>query len=124
MQGQSKPLGGSAQLGRPPEDTDPNEEHEVQEGPEMDCLSVAYALGVFEGPEVEVEAQFDQVSNVVGLMIRGGGCHGYNGVNDSQGDGLFLIDWWILNPVGFELTGEALVDTGVRFGVRGFSGIW
>ena len=42
----------------------PDEEHESQEGPELECPAVACVLAVFAGPEAEVEAQLDQVINV------------------------------------------------------------
>ena len=90
-----------------------DEEHEVQEWPKLDRPAVACALGVFAGPEAEVEAQLDQVGDVVGVGIRGGCFHGHNGVNYSQGDGSFQLDCGILDPIGFELTGEALVETSV-----------
>ena len=41
------------------EDTVTNEEHKVQEGPELDCPEVVCALGVFSRSESEVEAQLD-----------------------------------------------------------------
>ena len=33
------------------EENSPEKEHEVQEGTELDCTAVAYALGIFAGPE-------------------------------------------------------------------------
>ena len=33
------------------DETVPDEEHEIQEGPEIDCLTVVYAIGVFAVPE-------------------------------------------------------------------------
>ena len=48
----------------------------------------------------------------MGLGVRGGSCHGHNGVNDSQGVGFYPIDSGILDPVGFELPGKALVEIG------------
>ena len=38
------------------EESIPNKEDEVQERPEVDCSTVAGALGVFKRPESEVEA--------------------------------------------------------------------
>ena len=35
----------------------PDEEHRVQEGPEIDCPEMYRALGVFAGYEAEVESQ-------------------------------------------------------------------
>ena len=34
----------------------PDEEHEFQEGPELNCPAVAREFGVFAGPEAEVES--------------------------------------------------------------------
>ena len=98
----------------PGEEIFPNEEHEFQEGKELDYLPVASALGVFTGPEVEVEVQLDQVGNVVGLGFGGIGSYGHNGVNDSQGDRFFPLDWGILDTISFELPDEVLVKTSVR----------
>ena len=92
------------------DETLPDEEHKYQEGPELDCPAVACALGVFVEPEVEVESKLGQGGDVVGLGVRGGSCHGHNGVNDSQGVGFYPIDSGILDPVGFELPGEALFN--------------
>ena len=80
-------------LGRgvPGEDKVPNKEQEFHEGPELDRPTVASALRVFAGPEAEVEANCDQVDDVVGSGVRGAGCRGDNGVNDSQGGRLFLV---------------------------------
>ena len=55
------------------EETVPDEEHEVQEGLELYFLEVACSLGVFVGPEAEVESKFDQIGNVVGLGVGGVG---------------------------------------------------
>ena len=56
------------------ENTVPDEEHKVQEGPELDCPAVAGALRVFTGLEAEVESNGDQVSNMVGSGVGGGSC--------------------------------------------------
>ena len=37
-------------------------------GPEMAC-----ALGVIKGTQIEVESQYNQVGNVLGCLIGGGG---------------------------------------------------
>ena len=71
---------------------------------------MACAYGVFVGPEAEVESQLDQVGDVVSLGVGGVGSCGHNGVNDSQGVGFYPIDSGILDPVGFELPGEALFN--------------
>ena len=49
------------------EETVPDEEHEVQEGTELDCQAVACELGAFEGTGAQLEAQLDQVGDMVGL---------------------------------------------------------
>ena len=51
--------------GVPGEEKVPNNEHEAHEGTELERLVVAGALCVFAGPEAEVEANCDQVDNVV-----------------------------------------------------------
>ena len=76
-------LGGSV----PAEEEFPNKEHEVHEGPELDCLAVAGGLYVFTGLGEEVEANGDQVGGVVGYGVRGYGCRGNDGVHNSQGGG-------------------------------------
>ena len=63
----------------------PNEEHEVQEGPELDCPAMAYALGVFDGSKAEVEPQLYQVDNMPGFCIGGGGSCRHDGVDNAQG---------------------------------------
>ena len=50
----------------------PDKEHEVHEGIELERPAVAGALCVFKGPEAEVEANGDQVRNVVGSGVGGG----------------------------------------------------
>ena len=92
----------------------PNDEHEVQEGMELDCLAVASAIGLVTGPQADVEAQLEQVGDVVDLGVGGGYCRDQNGVNNSRGGGFYLPDWVILDPVGLELRGETLVNTGVN----------
>ena len=56
----------------PGEEEVPGEEHEVHEGPELDHPAVAGALCVFTGPEAEVEANGDQVGDMVGPGVGGG----------------------------------------------------
>ena len=58
-------LGGSV----PKEEEVPDEEHEIYEGPELDRPAVAGALRVFSGLEAEVEANGDQVGDVVGFGV-------------------------------------------------------
>ena len=48
---------------------------------------------------------------------------GQNGVNYSQRDSFSPLGWGIYDTVGFELSGEALVETSVSLWVRGGSGI-
>ena len=74
---------------------------------------VVCELGVFAGPEAEVEAQLEQVGSVVFLGVVGVGSCGRNGVNSFQGGIFFLLDWGMLDPVGFDMPGEALVGTGL-----------
>ena len=112
-------------LGRgiPGEDKVPDEEHEVCEGPELDCLAVAGAICVFAGPKAEVEANCGQVGDVVGSGVRGSGYRDNDGVNDSQRGGLLSSYGGILEPVDIELLCGALVNPGMRLRVRWFSGV-
>ena len=71
----------------------PDEEHKFQERPEPGCPAMACALGVFAGPKVEVEPQLDQVGDMPGVWIGGGGCRIHDGVDNFQGGGLFMLDW-------------------------------
>ena len=119
LSGLAEMLGGSV----PREEEVPDEEHEVHEGAELDCPAVVGALRVFTGPEAEVEANSDQVVNVVGSGVGGGSFHGDDGVHDSQGGGIFSSDGGFLDPVGLELPCEALVEPGVCLGVGRFSGV-
>ena len=79
----------------------------------MDCLAVANALGVFTFTEAEVEAQLDQVSNLMDFWVGGDGRCGHNGVDNVEGDGLFSFDRRILDVLGFKLTNETSVQSGV-----------
>ena len=74
---------------------------------------MAGALRIFAGPEAEVEANGDQVGNVVGSWARSPGFYGDNGVNNSHGDGLLSLEGGILEPVGLEFPRKALVKPGV-----------
>ena len=82
---------------------------------------MALTLGVFIGTEAEVEAQLDQVGNVAGLLVRGGGCLGHDEMNDAKEDGFFPLDWGIFNPISFKFPGEAPVQAGESLGVGGLS---
>ena len=101
--------------------SDPGEE-EVPEGSELDRPAVAGALHVFTGSEVEVDANGDQVGNMVGSGVGGGSCLDDNGLDDPEGDCLFLLDRRIFETVGLGLPCEALVKPNVRLGVSRFSG--
>ena len=89
----------------------------------LDRPAVAGALGVFAGPEVEVESNGDQVGDVVGSGVGGGSCLGNDGLDNSKGDGLFSSVRGIFEPVDLELPCEALVDPGVCLEVGRFSGV-
>ena len=60
---------------------------------------------------------------MVGSGVGGSGCHGDDGVKDSQGDGLFLLEGGIPDPIGLALLSEALVEPGVRLRVGCFYGV-
>ena len=72
----------------------PDEEHEFLEGPKLGCPMVACAIGVFAGPEAEVESQLEEVVDVLGRWFRGGvgDSRGHDGLDDAQGGGVFLLD--------------------------------
>ena len=82
---------------------------------------MACALGVFAVPEAELEAQLDQVGDVAGLWVGGGGSRGHGGLGDAKGGIYFLLDGGNFNPVSFKFPGEAPVQAGV--GVGGNSGV-
>ena len=107
----------------PGEEGVPDKEHEVHEGSELDCPAVAGALRVFTGSEAEVEANGDQVGNMVGSGVGGVSCLGNDGLDDPKGGCLFSSDRGIFEAVGLELPCEALVDPSVRLGVGWFSGV-
>ena len=46
---------------------------------------------------------------------------GHDGVEDTKGGGHLSPNKWVLNAVGFKLTGEAPVQYGVGLGVWGIS---
>ena len=119
-------LGGLPEIlggGIPEEEKLHNEEHKVHEGNKLDRPAVPGTLFVFAGPEAEVEANGDQVGDMVGSGVRGGSCCGNDGVHDYQGCGFFSSGGGILKPVGLELLCEALVEPGVCLRVGWFSGV-
>ena len=109
--------------GVPGEEEVPNKEHEVHDGSELNRPAVAGALRVFTGPEAEVEANGDQVGNMVGSGGGGGSCLGDDGLGDLEGDCLFSSDRGIFEAVGLELPCEVLVGPSARLGVGRFSGV-
>ena len=62
----------------------------------MDC-----ALSVFTGTKAEVEPQLDQVNNMPGFGVRGGGSCDHDGLDDAHGGCLFPVDWGIFDPISF-----------------------
>ena len=75
------------------------------------------ALGVITQPESELEARLDQVGDVSGFGFGGGGFRNHNGLDDSKGGGFLSLDKWFLDAIGFKLTAEAPVQSGVGLGV-------
>ena len=53
---------------------------------------VARSLGVVTGLESELEAHLDQISNMAGFRVVGGGSCGHDGLDDSKGGGLLMLD--------------------------------
>ena len=90
----------------------PDEEHELQEGPELDCPAVARVLGVITGSEAEVEAYLVQVRDVAGFGVRCRYSCGHDGQDGAEGVGLNALDEGIFGPVSFEVIGEAPVQAG------------
>ena len=99
--------------GVPREEKVPDKEQTVYEGPELYHTEVVGALCIFAGPEAEIEANGEQVGDMVVFGVGGASCRGDDGVQNSQGGGLFPSDGVILKPVGLELSREALVEPGV-----------
>ena len=70
----------------------PHEEHNVQEGPELDFPVMACVLDEFSGPKAEVEPQLDQISSMPGLGVVAGDFCVHDQVGDAQGGGFFPLD--------------------------------
>ena len=87
----------------------PDEEYELQEGPELYCPAEARVLSVFAGPEAEVEFQLGWVGDVLGLWVIGGGPGVHNGLYNAQGGGFSPLDWRIFGAISFELAGKVHV---------------
>ena len=75
----------------------------------LDCITMACTLGAFIETKAEEEPQLDQVNNMSDFLVEGGGSHRHDGVNNSQGGEILLLDWGIFYPISFELSGKALV---------------
>ena len=86
-----------------------DEEHEVQEGTELDGPTMACALEVLKVPQAGVETQDDQVGDASGCLIGGRGCCRYDGVDDGHRGGLLSFNWGVFDPICFEFLGKALV---------------
>ena len=100
-----------------------SEEHEFQQGTELDGSAMAGALGVLTGPQAEVETQDNQVGNVSGFLIGGVSCCGHDGVDDTQRNGLFSFNRGDFDSICFELLGKPLVQYDKSLGVGGFWGL-
>ena len=78
---------------------------------------MSVVLGVISGPEADIEAQLDQVGDVMGIWFRGFYGRVHDDVDDSKRGGLLLFDKFYLNAVVFKLNGEAPVQSGVGLGI-------
>ena len=87
----------------------------------MNCSAVTSALGVFTQPEAEVEAQLDQVGYITFFGGGGGGRCGHDGMDNTEGGSILSFDRKVLDAIGFKLTGEASVQSGLGLGVWKFS---
>ena len=56
----------------------PDEEHEFQEGAELECPAMVCAHGLFAGQKAEVKPQLDQVGDMPGFGVGGGGFHSHD----------------------------------------------
>ena len=83
---------------------------------------MACALGVFAGTKAELETQFDPGREMPLFWVEGGGSCGHDGPDNSQGEGLLLLDWGILDPISFDMAGDTRVQADVSLGFGG--GFW
>ena len=60
---------------------------------------------------------------MMGFVVGGDGCYGHDRVDNSEGGGLFLFDWRVLDAVCFKLAGEASFQYGVGLVVWRLSGV-
>ena len=97
----------------------PDEEHEIQEGTELDCPAMAYTLGAFAGTKAELEPQLYQVGNMPGLGVRGGGPATTMEWTMPRGVDFYCLTGGVFCPISFELGGKVLVQADVSLGVRG-----
>ena len=81
------------------------------------------ALGVLKLPVVDVESHLDQVNNVVVFGVSSGGYCRHDVLDDTKEGVLLSISGGFLDPVGFEMIGEAPVQSGVILSVRGVLGL-
>ena len=61
---------------------------------------------------------------MLGLLVGGCVVGGHDGVDNTEGDGFFLSDRRILDPVGFKLAREPHVQSAFGLGVCGLPGVW
>ena len=105
------------------DDISSGEEHEFQQGIELDGSAMAGALGVLTGTQEEVETQDNQVDDVSVFLIGGVSRCGHDGVDDTQRYGLFLFNRGIFDPICFDLMGEPLVQSNMTLGLGGILGV-
>ena len=54
---------------------------------------------------------------MTGFGVGGGGRCGHNGLDNSEGESLFLFYRRVLDAIGFKMIGEASIQFGVGLGV-------
>ena len=70
-------------------------------------------IGVLAQQREDLEAKLGQVGDMMCFWFGGGcGC-GHNGVEYTKGDGIILLDRWVLDAIGFKLMGDAPVQYSV-----------